>query len=459
MRKRIMLQLLAIMLLASIPSHAVIYGDNGVIERFTFDITRLTESMQDGVDNAAPCILQDYPYLTWINSNNEVKMYRGGTTATLGIGYFSNCLGDNYAVDNSPKPVLPLDEAVWIGPSQSDPEHSSPQVVGGHTTGVNWTIYESEPGTYIKEFDNDGRMVTAVIQGRADGSDAVFYRSHYFDEPPNAPVEIDHHEVYGNGGSASHIRLCASDTIVWQGNDMLHADPTLPLQDRDDEIFSYNPKTNITMQLTNNSLWDCFPEIAYRQGSWNDNIVWVASDQAPQDGMPFVGDIMYYNGSETKKIGYGREPMVTLGGEICWTGSDGHDEEIFMYYDTTGELWQVTNNNYDDFDPFVTYYGDVVWSGFDGSNNEIFIADRYHQLQVTTSAGINNYDPMMDVHGDIVWLGNNGSYNDIYFSENRWYYENDDPSAEPVPEPSSIIMLGTGFIGMLGFKLRRAKMR
>lgn len=69
-----------------------------------------------------------------------------------------------------------------------------------------------------------------------------------------------------------------------------------------------------------------------------------------------------------------RLPQINDSGYVVWYGSDGSDDEIFLY-DGTG-ITQITNNSYGDVYPQINDSGYIVWYGWDGSDWEIFLAFR-----------------------------------------------------------------------------------
>jgi hypothetical protein len=56
-----------------------------------------------------------------------------------------------------------------------------------------------------------------------------------------------------------------------------------------------------------------------------------------------------------------RDPQVS-GSSVVWSGSDGHDREIFLY--DGDSITQITDNERDDLSPKVSG-SNVVWYGSD----------------------------------------------------------------------------------------------
>ena len=74
----------------------------------------------------------------------------------------------------------------------------------------------------------------------------------------------------------------------------------------------------------------------------------------------------------TNNNGADADPQINNNGYMVWYGSDGYDNEIFLYDGTT--TTQITNNSYSDSNPQINNNGYVVWHGSDGSDSEIFLA-------------------------------------------------------------------------------------
>jgi hypothetical protein len=64
---------------------------------------------------------------------------------------------------------------------------------------------------------------------------------------------------------------------------------------------------------------------------------------------------------------------------------------------------------------------------------------------------------MMNERGDIAWYGGEYAKNNIYVAWNREYTDGGCPSDQPVPEPSTMAMLTTGVLGLIGFEFRRRR--
>ena len=70
---------------------------------------------------------------------------------------------------------------------------------------------------------------------------------------------------------------------------------------------------------------------------------------------------------------YGGSSPQIHNGQVTWQGSDGNDDEIFLYDGSS--VLQLTNNQYHDADPQI-HNGRVTWYGYDGNDLEIYTATR-----------------------------------------------------------------------------------
>jgi hypothetical protein len=94
-------------------------------------------------------------------------------------------------------------------------------------------------------------------------------------------------------------------------------------------------------------------------------------------------------------------PKINDSGHVVWMGSDGNDDEIFLYDGTA--ITQLTNNSYDDDNPQINNSGHVVWEERDGKNSEIFLYDGNTITQLTDNPD-RDIMPQINNNGQVVWL-------------------------------------------------------
>lgn len=107
-------------------------------------------------------------------------------------------------------------------------------------------------------------------------------------------------------------------------------------------------------------------------------------------------------------------PKINDYGYVVWSGSDGEDEEIYLYNGTS--VVQLTDNIYDDLSPQINNSGYVVWAARTDttSYDEIFLYDGVTTKQLTN----NNYPdagPMINDRGEVVWSGEEATDSEIFF--------------------------------------------
>lgn len=186
----------------------------------------------------------------------------------------------------------------------------------------------------------------------------------------------------------------------------------------------------------------------YDYSVWNNRIVWEEWTGSDWDIYLYEEDIATGN-AVTRKISaesFDNRAAVVFGDHIVWSARpEGEtDREVFHYDIATGQITQLTQNDFDDNDPqvsdrFVTWWSSqsprrqvyvydfqnpqagpqrvslitvdnfapvvsgsvVVWYGHDGADNEIFLYDGTTTLQLTTD-GRDDRKPQVDGNY-VVW--------------------------------------------------------
>ena len=124
-----------------------------------------------------------------------------------------------------------------------------------------------------------------------------------------------------------------------------------------------------------------------------------------------LASAQYVIGQLTSSPGEDYVQDINASGQVIWYGSDGNDNEIFLYDGAT--ILQLTDNAYDDFDPKLNDSGHVVWSGFDGNDYEIFLYDGIQVIQLTDNT-FNDYVYGINASGQITWVGHDGNDYEIF---------------------------------------------
>jgi len=174
------------------------------------------------------------------------------------------------------------------------------------------------------------------------------------------------------------------------------------------------------------------------------------------------GAVYYWNGSTTTQIANninGWWPSL-YNGSIAWTGfeSPGDGGEIY-YWDGENAI-KLTDNSYMDIYPSL-YDGTIAWSGRDSIDGdlEIFYWNGEEVIQITN----NNYTDQLPslYNGTIAWDATDGTDTELFY----WDGGNLDmaplpppePTEQPIPEPSTILLLSTGIGGIATYGLIRRK--
>jgi len=206
----------------------------------------------------------------------------------------------------------------------------------------------------------------------------------------NGPVQLTKNLTNFSGGLNVHPQITDDGQIYWQGWD-----------GQDYEIYRYNPATQVTSQLTSNTVPDAAPQInasgkltwmEYNGGNWQ---------------------VCYNLGSGPVQLttsGANLSPQISDDGQIFWQGKNGSDYEIYRYNTGSGVTTQLTNNTVDDTSPAVKN-GILVWSQWNGSYWQVLSTGLITQI---TSDSHDNKNPQVNASGQIVWQKWDGSDYEIY---------------------------------------------
>ena len=104
------------------------------------------------------------------------------------------------------------------------------------------------------------------------------------------------------------------------------------------------------------------------------------------------------------------------GNELVFQGWDGDDYEIFLYRFDTGQLEQITNNQFDDIAP-VVWDGRVAWVAHPTVASEIFYLADGVIRKISEGTADNAAPSIWD--GKVVWQGYDDTDLEIYYFNGR----------------------------------------
>lgn len=114
------------------------------------------------------------------------------------------------------------------------------------------------------------------------------------------------------------------------------------------------------------------------------NVTWLQKNGADNDVMLYKRD--WYDSKDLGKLisltqdSVDQKDLNISWGTVLWAGYDGTDYEIYAY--NNGKIYQITNNDKDDFSPNYSNYGFIFWTGMDETDSEIFMVNFNEILSV-----------------------------------------------------------------------------
>lgn len=130
------------------------------------------------------------------------------------------------------------------------------------------------------------------------------------------------------------------------------------------EIYFWDGAT--TRRITDNAVHDTHASLYRNVIAWcsDGNIVYLSMPPAGQPG-PLPPPVL---------VGPGEAPSL-FKNKIAYHASDGNDTEIFLYDTQSGQVLQVTDNDYDDKNPSL-FDGTIAWEGY----SALFLGRRRAQI-------------------------------------------------------------------------------
>ncbi len=104
------------------------------------------------------------------------------------------------------------------------------------------------------------------------------------------------------------------------------------------------------------------------------------------------------------------------GNELVFQGWDGDDYEIFLYHFDTGQLDQITNNQFDDISP-VVWNGQIAWIAHPTVSAEIFLLTDGVIRKISEGTGDNSAPSIWK--DKVVWQAYDDTDLEIYYFNGR----------------------------------------
>ncbi len=177
---------------------------------------------------------------------------------------------------------------------------------------------------------------------------------------------------YGNDWYFVEPQVNSHGDVVWLGQKRIISETYSPKPVvTEQQIFLYHNGSLVYYDQLTFSFYNYCPQI-------NDNrqVAYVSYEKTEDERYYTV--YLYTIGTDDPVAIYSTDYAITnlhlnINGEMVWQGSDGYDQEIYLY--TNGKVINLSDNDYEDTNPQINDSGHVVYETYGGTNYGITLYD------------------------------------------------------------------------------------
>ena len=108
--------------------------------------------------------------------------------------------------------------------------------------------------------------------------------------------------------------------------------------------------------------------------------------------------------------------QINANGDVIWTASDGHDQEVYLYSSVTHTTRQLTNNDNDDTNPQLSDNGNASWLEKTPTNGAVLMnydATTMSATPLVFAGATRQALQTMNADGDVMWTADVGGNQDV----------------------------------------------
>ncbi len=397
-----------------------------------------------------------YDAMPWINNNRDVVWsgqipgnnydvfkytYATGTTSNIS-NQFTNSNNQVYTGNSTPQ-INDQGTITWQGATGSYPyRYSDVFLYNSQTNAVsqlNNSTISSAP-----QINNQGNVVWGEQWSSTSPSFIKLY-----DPTQNQVRTIStttYYYDYNSGGSS--INSTYYNPVISNNGDVAFQGINNLRSNYSPNIFVYDSATNSTRNIVN------YMSANSADQSINDNgdVAWlntVSSSKSVELLGGATGAVLHnIDGYPSYQD---HTPFVGSNGDVVWLSrsKSNSNTEVYLYDALTRQTTRISDNNPSamNLSPFLDQWGNVIWEQDIFNDDRIMFYDRKTGVTSTVASGLYMLqDLKINDLGDIVWQANDGFEMEIYLATRN--------NVQPVPEASTVLLLGAGMGGILLIRQR-----